>query len=82
MKAVADSLREEVNSDGIRVLCVFPGRTATPRTKRLFHEEGKAYRPDLLMQPEDVATMVVHALKMPRTAEVTEIMIRPLFKSY
>jgi NADP-dependent 3-hydroxy acid dehydrogenase YdfG len=82
MKAVADTLREEVNSDGIRVLSVFPGRTATPRTKRLFHEEGKVYRPDLLMQPEDVAMMVVHALKMPRTAEVTEIMIRPLFKSY
>jgi NADP-dependent 3-hydroxy acid dehydrogenase YdfG len=82
MKAIADSLRDEVNSYGIRVLCVFPGRTATPRTERLFQEEGKPYRPDLLIQPEDVATMVVHALKMPRTAEVTEITIRPLVKSY
>jgi NADP-dependent 3-hydroxy acid dehydrogenase YdfG len=82
MKAVADSLREEVNADGIRVLCVFPGRTATPRTEQLFREERKAYRSDLLMQPEDVASMVVHSLKMPRTCEVTEISIRPLFKSY
>ncbi|HXJ06017.1 MAG TPA: SDR family NAD(P)-dependent oxidoreductase [Candidatus Acidoferrum sp.] len=82
MKAVADSLREEVNPDGIRVLCVFPGRTATPRTEKLFHEEHKAYRPELLMQPEDVAVMVVHALKLPRTAEVTEMSIRPMFKSY
>ncbi|HKT46187.1 MAG TPA: SDR family NAD(P)-dependent oxidoreductase [Candidatus Acidoferrales bacterium] len=82
MKAVADSFREEVNSDGIRVLCVFPGRTATPRTEKLFSEERKGYKPELLMQPEDVAYMVVHALKTPRTAEVTELHIRPLYKSY
>jgi NADP-dependent 3-hydroxy acid dehydrogenase YdfG len=82
MKAIADSLREEVNADGIRVLCVYPGRTATPRTEHLFREERKAYRPELLMQPEDVAAMVIHSLKMPRTCEVTDISIRPLFKSY
>ena len=82
LKAMADSLREEVNSDGIRVLSVFPGRTATPRTEVLFHQERKAYRPELLMQPEDVAAMVLHSLKLPRTAEVTEISIRPLYKSY
>jgi len=82
MKAVADSLREEVNPDGIRVLCVFPGRTATPRMENLFREERKTYRPELLMQPENVASTVIHALKMPRTAEITEISIRPLLKSY
>jgi NADP-dependent 3-hydroxy acid dehydrogenase YdfG len=82
MKAIADSLREEINADGIRVLSVFPGRTATPRTKQLFREECKAYQPELLMQPEDVAAMVVQSLKMPRTCEVTEISMRPLFKSY
>jgi len=27
-KAIADSLREEVNADGLRVLSVFPGRTS------------------------------------------------------
>jgi NAD(P)-dependent dehydrogenase (short-subunit alcohol dehydrogenase family) len=82
MKAIADSLRDEVNADGIRVLSVFPGRTATPRTEKLFHEEGRAYRPELLMQPEDVATMVLHAISLPRSAEVTEIAMRPLYKSY
>lgn len=33
-RSVADSLREEVNGDGIRVLSVFPGRTATPNFLR------------------------------------------------
>ena len=82
LRALTDSLRDEVNGDGVRVLSVYPGRTATPRTAALFAEEGKPYRPELLMQPEDVAAMVVHALTLPRTAEVTEIAMRPLKKSY
>jgi len=82
MKAIADSLREEVNADGIRILNVYLGRTATPRTERLFQEERKTYRPELLMQPEDVAAMIIHALKLPRTAEVTDISMRSLYKSY
>lgn len=82
LRAVADSLRDEVNADGIRVLSVFPGRTATPRMAALFEREGRPYRAELLMQPEDVASMVVHALSLPRTAEVTDISMRPLLKSY
>jgi NADP-dependent 3-hydroxy acid dehydrogenase YdfG len=81
-RSIADSLREEVNADGIRVLSVYPGRTATPRISRLFEKEGRAYQADLLMQPEDVAEMVTHSLRLPRTAEVTDISIRPMQKSY
>ncbi len=32
------------------------------------------------MQPADIATMVMAALTLPATAEVTEIRIRPLLK--
>ena len=81
-RSIADSLREEVNPDGIRVLSVYPGRTATPRVAKLFEKEGRAYQPDLLMQPEDIAEMVTHSLRPPRTAEVTDISIRPMQKSY
>ncbi|OLB39247.1 MAG: hypothetical protein AUH11_04680 [Acidobacteria bacterium 13_2_20CM_57_17] len=81
-RSIADSLRDEVNADGIRVLSIFPGRTATPRIAKLFEKEGRAYQPDLLMQPEDIAEMVTHSLRLPRTAEVTDISIRPMQKSY
>jgi NADP-dependent 3-hydroxy acid dehydrogenase YdfG len=81
-RSIADSLRDEVNSDGIRVLSVFPGRTATPRIANLFEKEGRAYHPDFLLQAEDVAEMVTHSLCLPRTAEVTDISIRPMQKSY
>jgi NADP-dependent 3-hydroxy acid dehydrogenase YdfG len=80
LKAIADSLRQEVNADGVRVLSVYPGRTATPRQAIIFQMEGRSYQPHLLLQPEDVASMVIHALCLPRTAEVTEISIRPFRK--
>jgi NADP-dependent 3-hydroxy acid dehydrogenase YdfG len=82
LKAIAAGFRAELNPDGVRVLSVYPGRTATPRIKRLFELEGKTYRPELLLQPDDVASVVIHALSMPQTAEVTDISIRPLMKSY
>lgn len=82
LRAIADSLRDEVNDDGIRVLTVYLGRTATPRMAAVFEKESRAYQPELLMQPEDVATMVTNALCLPRTAEVTDISMRPMCKSY
>ncbi len=80
IKAVADSLREEVNADGLRVLSVFVGRTATPMQAAVHEMEGRSYHPERLLQPEDVALLVVNALSLPRSAEVTDITIRPLVK--
>ncbi|MGE0821970.1 MAG: SDR family NAD(P)-dependent oxidoreductase [Candidatus Binatia bacterium] len=80
--AIADSLREEVNADGLRVLSVFLGRTATPMQAALYELEGRRYYPELLLQADDVAAVVCHTLSLPRTAEVTEISMRPLLKSY
>lgn len=82
LRAIADSLREEVNSKGVRVLSVYLGRTATPMQEALSWKEQKEYHPEMLLQPEDVASVVVHALMLPRTAEVTDISIRPMCKSY
>ncbi len=80
LKALADSLREEVNPHGVRVLSLFLGRTATPMQAALCQAEGRSYRPESLLQPEDVASVVLLSLNLPRTAEVTEIHIRPLTK--
>jgi NADP-dependent 3-hydroxy acid dehydrogenase YdfG len=80
LRAIADSLRDEVNADGIRVLTVMPGRTATPMQAALHDADGRPYCPERLLQPTDVAAMVVAALTLPTTAEVTEIRMRPLLK--
>jgi len=79
--AFADSLRATVNPDGIRVLSVFPGRTATPMQREQLAREGRAFVPERLLQPEDVAASILAAMALPRTAEVTEIHIRPNLKA-
>jgi NADP-dependent 3-hydroxy acid dehydrogenase YdfG len=82
LRGLANSLREEVNEHGVRVLSVFPGRTAGRMQAAVFEREKRPYDPALLLQPDDVASIVVHALELPRTAEVTDINIRPFAKSY
>ncbi|SQD99176.1 SDR family oxidoreductase [Parafrankia sp. BMG5.11] len=82
MRAVADSLRQEVNADGIRVVTLHLGRTATPRQETIFLREGRPYRPELLIQADDVADLVTYLTRLPRTAEITELHLRPAKKSY
>ncbi|HEV8724156.1 MAG TPA: SDR family oxidoreductase [Candidatus Binatia bacterium] len=80
LRAFTNSLRQEVNADSVRVLSVFLGRTATPMQQAIHAQEGKPYHSERLIQPEDVAAVVVNALSLPRTAEVTEIHMRPFLK--
>jgi short-subunit dehydrogenase len=81
LRALADSLRDEVNADGVRVLSIFVGRTATPMQAAVHEFEGRQYRPDLLMQPQDVASLILSTLTLSRNAEVTDLMVRPMRKS-
>ena len=81
LKSIANTIRAEVNSDGVRVLTIYPGRTATPRQERIFEIENKDYLPQGLLQPSDIAQIVVACLNLPRTAEVVDLHIRPRQKS-
>jgi NADP-dependent 3-hydroxy acid dehydrogenase YdfG len=81
MKAVADSLRDEVNTNGVRVTSIFLGRTATERQRAIFAIEGRPYTPERLIQPADVGGLVLFLLGLPRTSEVTDIVVRPMQKA-
>ena len=76
LKALADSLRQEVNPDRVRVLSVFLGRTDSPMQAAVHRMEGRTYTPELLVRPEDVADLVLSALRLSHTAEATDITIR------
>ena len=69
LKAFTDALREEVNPDSIRVISLYPGKTATEMQK------------NLLIQPDDIASSVCYLLSMPQTVEVTDLYLRPMKKS-
>lgn len=81
MRAIADSVRAEVESSGVRVATVFLGRTATERQKSIFELESRPYTPSTLVQPQDVADLVTNLLQLSRTAQVTEITLRPMQNS-
>jgi len=80
LRALADSLRDEVNAFGVRVISVYPGQTATPMQARLYEVAHNAYVPERLLQPSDVAEVVLSALSLPRGAEVTDITVRSMRK--
>ena len=80
LHALAETLRSELNDDGIRVLTVYPGRTATELQRKIFTQENRPYERERLLQPEDIATIVAESIALPRTAEVTDIKVRPAIK--
>lgn len=80
LRALADSLREEVNADGVRVLSVYLGRTATPMQQKIHLFEGKPFQKERLIQPEEVAELLVGLLAVQESAEITEITLRPMLK--
>jgi len=80
LRAFADTLRDEVNDRGVRVLSVYLGRTASDMQRDVYQREGRVYAPEKLLQPSEVATMIVTALLLPRTAEVTDLHVRNMIK--
>lgn len=67
------SLMQEVRRDGIRVLILEPGSTLT----EFGHDPAKLANAEKLVRPEDVAAILLAALKLPARAMVSEIEIRP-----
>jgi len=80
LRAIADTLREEVNERGVRVLSVYLGRVASEMQRAVYERERRPYAPEKLLQPSEIATVVLSALQLPPTAEVTDLYIRNMIK--
>ncbi len=68
------SLMLEVRKENIRVIAVCPGSVATGmmRDQTMLKAD-----PDRVLQPEDVAGTILHAIQLPARAMVSELDIRP-----
>jgi 3-oxoacyl-[acyl-carrier protein] reductase len=73
MIGLSRSVLQEVRKDGIRVIILEPGSTLT----EFGHDAAKMAQAEKLVRPEDVASVLVAALKLPARATVSEIEIRP-----
>jgi 3-oxoacyl-[acyl-carrier protein] reductase len=68
------SLMLEVRKDNIRVIAICPGSVDTS----LLHDQPMLKsEPSRILQPEDVAASILHALTLPERALVSELDIRP-----
>jgi 3-oxoacyl-[acyl-carrier protein] reductase len=67
------SVLQEVRKSKIRVIVLEPGSTLTD----FGHDPAKMAQADQLVRPEDVADVLMGALRLPDRATVSEIEIRP-----
>ena len=68
------SLMLEVRKDNVRVIAVCPGSVATGM---LQDQTMLKADPGKILQPEDVAETILHAISLPSRAMVSELDIRP-----
>src|SRR5215210_5053903 len=79
LTAVAEGLRMEVHTKGIRVINVEPGlvRTEFPESSYPSAQEYYAQREFFPLQAEDIAQAVLYAIEQPERVSVNEIVVRP-----
>lgn len=67
---MSEALMQEVRKKNIRVSTVFPSTISTSMTLQAGFTDGNAEK---VLQPEDLANLVVHNLKLPQRAMVKDI---------
>lgn len=80
--AFAESLRQEVTEQGVRVIVVEPGFVSTELTSHITNPAIQAMAKSMAesmrtLQPEDIAAAVLYAVTQPDHVAVNEILIRP-----
>ena len=84
VRAMTEGLRQELRASGnlTRVSSISPGFVDTELLDLYFADpDDRSSKYDRigypLLQPEEIAELVIHQLTMPATAEVTDILVRP-----
>ncbi len=76
MTALGTAVSNEVRNEGVRITNVYPGEVNTPILENRpvkVTEEHKA----AILQPEDIASLIVTICMLPPRAHVPEIVIKP-----
>ncbi len=73
---LTEALDEELHASGIRAHVICPGPAASRMRSEGFPDED----PDSLIQPEDLAEHALFLLRLPPTAQIRELLVRPAQK--
>jgi NADP-dependent 3-hydroxy acid dehydrogenase YdfG len=76
VQGFTDSLRQDLNRRRVRVTSLYPGRTATPRMRRIYAHEGKRYQPGRLLSARQVAEVILALTQLPGQVEITDVHLR------
>lgn len=73
MQGFSESLFKELRTHNIKVTCVNPGSIETP-----FFEDSGIDAHSYMLQPKEIADLIIHILETPDNLLVDEITLRPL----
>lgn len=73
VRGFSEALFKELRYEGIKVTCFYPGSTAT----KFFDDADSESHPNM-MQPEDVASVLINVLETPDNFLINDITMRPL----
>ena len=77
LRELADSLRTEEASHGLRVTTIYPGGTATDLLAKVRTQFGRPYHPADCIQPTTLASVVLTILDMRDDAYLPEVSVLP-----
>ena len=81
LSALGIGVGEEERENGIRITNVYPGEVNTEILDQRTRPPSPEHRASIL-QPEDVASVVVNLTQLPNRAHVPELVIKPTRQSY
>ncbi len=82
LKAIADTLRIDEVSTGVRVSTISPGPTDTELLRRAYAKRGKTYEQERYIRPESVAQTVRFVVDSPPDVHLSDIAVRPRIEEW
>lgn len=81
MTALGTAVSNEVREEGVRITNVYPGEVNTPILDNRPTPVSQEHK-DAILQPEDIAGIIVAICKLPPRANVPEIVIKPTIQQW